>query len=93
MKYSDIRQAAREGRASVHLHGFCNLPDGGQEYCDDPAPIYPITVNSQVETPDDPQQPSDLHELPEHQIYASAEGAARAIALQLLGDAEAWNHD
>jgi hypothetical protein len=34
-----------------------------------------------------------LHELPDHQTYTSAEGAARAIALQLLGDAEAWNHD
>ncbi|WP_297753654.1 hypothetical protein [uncultured Shimia sp.] len=39
MKYSDIRQAAREGRASVHLLGFCDLPDGGQEYCDNPALI------------------------------------------------------
>ncbi len=29
MNYSEIKQAAREGRASVHLHGFCNLPDGG----------------------------------------------------------------
>ncbi|MEP0961340.1 MAG: hypothetical protein ABJQ70_17195 [Roseobacter sp.] len=93
MKYSDIRQAAREGRASVHLHGFCNLPDGGQEYCDDLALIDGWAIYFRVETPDDPQQPFDLHELPDHQTYACAEGAARAIALQLLGDAEAWNHD
>jgi hypothetical protein len=46
-----------------------------------------------VETPVDPQQPFDLHELPDHQAYASAEGAARAIALRLLGDAESWSHD
>ena len=44
-------------------------------------------------TPDDPQQPFDLHELPDHPTYESAKGAARALALQLLGDAEAWNHD
>ncbi|MEQ9243845.1 hypothetical protein [Roseovarius indicus] len=93
MKYSDIRQAAREGRASVHLHGFRNLPDGGQEYCDDPALIDGWAIYVRVETPDDPQQPFDLHELPDKQTYSSAEGAARAIALQLLGDAEAWNHD
>lgn len=93
MRYSDIRQAAREGRASVHLHGFCNLPDGGQEYCDDPALVDGWAIYVRVETPDDSQQPFDLHELPDHQTYTSAEGAARAIALQLLGDAEAWNHD
>lgn len=93
MKYSEIKQAAREGRASVHLHGFCNLPDGGQEYCDDPAEIDGWAVYVRVETPDDPQQPFDLHELPDHQTYASAEGAARAMALQLLGDAQAWIYD
>ena len=93
MKYSDIRQAAREGRASVHLHGFCNLLDGGQEFCDDPARIDGWAIYVRVETPDDPQQPFHRHELPDHQIYASAESAACAIALQLLGDAEAWDHD
>ena len=93
MKYSDIKQAAREGRASVHLHGFGNLPDGGQEYCDDPARIDGWAIYVWVETPDDPQQPFDLYELPDQQTYASAEGAVRVIALQLLGDAEALNHD
>lgn len=93
MTLDKIKQAAREGRASVHLHGFCNLPGGGQEYCDDLSEIDGWAIYIRVETPDDPQQPCELHELPDHQTYTSAEGAARAIALQLLGDAEAWNHD
>ncbi len=93
MTYSEIKQAAREGRASVHLHGFCNLPDGGQEYCDDPAQIAGWAIYVRFETADDPQQPFDLHELPDHPTYESAKDAARALALQLLGDAEAWNHD
>lgn len=93
MKYSEIKQAAREGRASVHLHGFCNLPDGGQEYSDDPARIDGWAIYVRVETPDDRQQPFDLHEVSDHPNYASAKCAARALALQFLGDAEAWNHD
>jgi hypothetical protein len=93
MKYSEIKQAAREGRASVHLHGFCNLPDGGQEYSDDPAQIDGWAIYVRVETPDDPQQPFDLYDLPDHPTYESAKGAAHATALQLLGDAEAWHHD
>ena len=93
MKYFEIEQAAREGRASVHLHGFCNLPDGGQEYSDDPAQIDGWAIYIRVETPEDPQQPFDLHELPDHQTYESAIGVARALAQRLLGDAEAWNHD
>lgn len=93
MKYSEIKQAAREGRASLHLHGFCNLPDGGQEYCDNPAQIAGWTIYVRVETPDDSQQPFDLYELPDHRNFESAKGAARAIALELLGDAEAWHHD
>lgn len=55
MKYSEIKQAAREGRTSVHLHGFCNLPDRGQEYCDDPALIDGWAIYVRVDTPDDPQ--------------------------------------
>ena len=93
MTYSKIKQAVREGRASVHLHGFCNLPDGGQEYSDDPAQIDGWAIYIRIETPDDPQQPFDLHELTDHPTYECAKGAARALALQLLGDAEAWNHD
>jgi hypothetical protein len=93
MKYSEIKLAAREGRASVHLHGFCNLPDGGQEYCDDLAEIDGWAIYVRVETPVDPHQPFDLHELPDHPIFESAKGAAHATALQLLGDAEAWHHD
>ena len=65
MTYSEIKRAAREGRASVHLHGFCNLPDGGQEYSDNPAQIDGWAIYIRVETPDDPQQPFDLHELPD----------------------------
>jgi hypothetical protein len=93
MNYAEIKQAAREGRASVHLHGFCNLPDGGQEYCDDLAEIDGWAIYIRVETPDDPQQPFDLQELPDHPTFESAKGAAHATALQLLGDAEAWHHD
>ena len=72
---------------------FCNLPDGAQEYSDDPAQIDGWAIYVRVETPDDPQQPFDLHELPDHSTYESAKGVVRALALQLLGDAEAWNHD
>ena len=94
MNYSEIKQAAREGRISVHLHGFRNLRDGGQECCDDLAEIDGWAVYVRVETQNDPQQPFDLYELPDHhQTYASAEGTARAIVLQLLGEAEAWNYD
>ncbi len=75
-------------KSILHKASQAETADGGQGYCVDLVLIY-----VRVETPDDPQQPFDLHELPDHQTYASAEGAARAIALQLLGDAEAWNHD
>ena len=65
----------------------------GQENSDDPALIDGWAIYVRAETPDDPQQPFDLHELPDHPTYTSAESAARALALQLLGDAEAWNLD
>ena len=68
MNFSEVKQAAREGRASVHLHGFCNLPDGGQEHYDDPALVDGWAIYVRVETPGDSQQPFDLHELPDHQM-------------------------
>jgi hypothetical protein len=93
MRYSEIKQAAREGRASIHLHGVTTLPCGAMEYSDDAARIDTWAVYVRVETPEDPVQPFDIHELPDHATFKAAERAARAAALSLLGDAEAWAHD
>ena len=80
-------------KSILHKASKAETADDGQGYSDDLALIDGLAIYVRVETPDDPHQQFDLHELPDHQTYASAEGAARAIATQLLGDAEAWNHD
>lgn len=93
MKYSEMKQAAREGRLSVHLHGFQNLPCGSQEYCDDQSKISGWAVYLRAETPNDPQQSFDIHELPDRPTQAEAQSAASQAALTLLNDTEAWDHD
>ena len=89
MNCSYIRRAAREGRATAHLHGFCTLPCGGQEYCSDPKLIDGWAVYVRVATPQDPQPPFDLHEFAEHRTFDAAEKTVRSIARTPFGHSEA----
>lgn len=93
MNVNQLKPAARQGRISVHLHGFINLPDGGQECCDIEEDIDGWAVYIREETPQDPQQPFDIHEVSDRPTYEAAEKVARGIAEQLLGDAEDWELD
>lgn len=93
MKFSDLRQAGREGRLSVHLHAFQTLPSGDQEYTDDEAKADGYCTYIRVKTPDDPQQPFDTsHEL-DHATLESAQATAQGQAWALLGADAGYNHD
>lgn len=93
MKYSELKQAAREDRVSVHLHGFQTLPDGSQEYSDNPAQIDGWCTYIRIKTPNDPQQPFDTSHEADHATFEEARERARAQAYGLLGDALEFNHD
>lgn len=79
------------GAAAVHIHGFTTLPDGGQEYSDDPAHIDGWSSMVRIETPDDPQQPFDIVLEMDHDTKDRAEARARMLAHALFGDIDQWS--
>lgn len=93
MKFSDLRQAARANRVSVHLHAWRQMPDGSQEYTDDAVLANGWATYIRIETPDDPQQPFDTTHEADHTTMRDALARARGQAFGLLGDVNAFNHD
>ena len=92
MKYSEMKQAGREGRLTVRLSAFIYDEDATQTYWPDIDTADGYSVYVYVETPEDPQQPFDTHDVRDCPTYGLAVAWAKATALTLLDDEEEWEH-
>jgi len=91
--YLKARKHIKEdcGAASVHVHGFTTLPDGSEEYTDDPDLIDGWCTMVRIETPDDVQQPFDILLSMKAPTKERAIIQARWLADDLLFNPDSWS--